>query len=77
MKVRRRKTKKAKLTKGKVYRKPGYYWIKVGNGQNSRWIIGRWWQSLQWFDTMSTIREIGWRDKILEVDENRIINPHI
>lgn len=73
---RRRKSKIKKPTKA-IYRKPGYYWIRVGSENNSRWVIGKWWQSLQWFDTMSTIKETGWRDKLLEVDERRIKNPNI
>jgi hypothetical protein len=69
MKRRRRKERGRKKF---VNRKPGYYWIRVGRERNDRWIIGRWWQSLQFFDTMGTIADKGWRDKILEVDENII-----
>lgn len=71
--VKRRRRKKSKGKEQKVqYRKPGYYWILISNGGIERWIIGRWWQSLQFFDTMGTIADKGFRDKIIKVDEKRI-----
>lgn len=74
--IKRKRATRGKLVR-KTSRKTGYYWIKISNGQNSRWVIGKWWQSMQWFDTMCTIREKGQRDKIVEIDERRIINPNI
>jgi len=71
--VKRRRRKKSKGKEQKIqHRKPGYYWILISNGGIERWIIGRWWQSLQFFDTMGTIADKGWRDKIIKVDETRI-----
>lgn len=74
-KVRRAKRKKS-AGKGKIFnsnRETGYYWIKILNANNkTRWIIAKWWQSLNFFDTMGTIREIGSKDKVIEVDENQI-----
>jgi hypothetical protein len=72
--MKRYRRKKGKERKININRKPGYYWIKVRrpNGTEN-WIIGRWWQSLQFFDTMGTIKDIGSRDRIIEVDENKLV----
>jgi hypothetical protein len=77
--VKRRKNKIKRKTKPKkkVNREKGYYWIKVSNGQNSQWVIGKWWPSLNFFDTIQTLRETGTRDVIIKVDERKIINPNI
>lgn len=66
------KRTRKKRAKKYVNRKTGYYWIKVSNGQNDKWIIGKWWNNIQFWDTMGTIREIGIHDKIVEVDEEMI-----
>jgi hypothetical protein len=55
-----------------VKRASGYYWVRISNGQSNHWVIGKWYESLQFFDTMANIQEIGRRDKIIEVDENRL-----
>jgi len=36
-------------------------------------VIGRWWNDLKFFDTMGTIYDLGHRDKIVEIDENRLV----
>ena len=69
--MKRKRKKKGQGRNKHVNRTSGYYWIKLSSG---KWIIGRWWQSLQFFDTMGTIVEKGFRDRIVEVDENRIIH---
>lgn len=71
LKMKRVRTKKA-IDFTKAHRKPGYYWIRVTNGLNDRWIIAKWYDSLKFFDTMTSIREVGYRDTIIEVDENRL-----
>lgn len=57
--------------KKKIDRQTGYYWVKTSTGQ---WIIAKWWNNLQWFDTMSTIKEYDQRrGGFLKVDEKQII----
>lgn len=74
--VRRRRKRKKIRQKIVVERENGYYWLKVKRPNGTeQWIIGRWWNSLQFFDTMSTIMEIGHRDKIIEINENKIQEP--
>lgn len=72
----KRPLRKKPINQKKIFdkkRKPGYYWVQVENPSgNKRWIIARWWNSLNFFDTMGTIREIGSKDKIVRVDENQI-----
>jgi hypothetical protein len=70
--MERKRTKRLTVPFWKVNREPGYYWVRVSNGQNSRWIIAKWYDSLKFFDTMVTIREMGHRDSIVEVDENQL-----
>jgi hypothetical protein len=73
---RKRGTKRKRGVKSKakpVNRRTGYYWVQLTNGQNKRWRIMRWIESLQHWDTFSTILEKGRRDTIIQVDENRIL----
>jgi len=65
-----KRTRKRKRIKKPVTRKTGYYWVQINN---KNWIICKWWESLQFFDSMSLIPEKGFRDKITKVNENQII----
>lgn len=54
-----------------VNRKTGYYWVKNRTGV---WMIAKWWNNLQFWDTMTTIENDTRPPFPVEVDEKRLVH---
>lgn len=50
-------------------RETGYYWVKTRSGL---WMIAKWWNSLQFWDTMRTLENDTRPPFPKEVDERRL-----